>query len=892
MKHSADRKFDLAQTFFLPKEKVRNSKSISISSVELYFRSKPKSTNNKSGILDPGVTLFLATTENSIPSRIFRWKARAEYGSIKTSRSSLKETKFTFEHPITVESDKEYALLIDFDGSDDFLMWTSVKGHKLIGSNIISPGPSGPNVGNFYEWNGNTTNKSQIIDDTSDITFATNETLLSSNKFSRTSWKPINNVDLKFKVLGYRYTQSNSSVTEGTDLELNFELSSFGEKDGMKTTFYLNSNPLEYLIYDKKSTNRKLEGLGGSLAYQNTVFHPGSYANGSSTITISVNSGNSLVTANTRYSNGSLFDWNTIFNENDNEYIVVHSLNHNGGNRKTNIRKVSKIISNRVISCEKNFNFSNSGAYFSISPVGEISYDGITKVFGKNEELLILKNSSSNSSVKFVNNTIETFTLHAGGTGYSNSDILHVIGFENVSSELIGGYKATANLLTNSIGGIINLYFSNVGCGFVNTSDIVYVISNSTSNNITSNTSSGASANISFTSNASIRTEFGGNNNFYKGIIVSNIPVSDVIPSIEFEMPKGTSYKLYHQYKYITERTSNTISGFRYRHVDSVIDTRKRVLNNEINYLPSNNIIVMPSKSNEYNILYSNGSVVVPTDSKTRNANNASCVIECFSNNDFSHIKLINPDLIYRTNIINNDDTNEHTDQGNSYCRHIVKQFNFTRTSEDLICYITAYKPVNSDIQVYARIYNSKDTTDSFDDKIWTKLETEKGNNEISSISNLNDYKEFTYTIPSYPSSNLTFNGTISTSLNNNEINGSNSNFTNAVSGDLIRIYNPLFSETNWMIAVVNTVTNATHMTLDSLITNNGIVGTGLKMERISLKNSAFRNILSDNVVTYYNSTMSDFEGYDTMAVKIVLLSDNLSIVPRVDDIRIVGTSA
>jgi hypothetical protein len=56
---------------------------------------------------------------------------------------------------------------------------------------------------------------------------------------------------------------------------------------------------------------------------------------------------------------------------------------------------------------------------------------------------------------------------------------------------------------------------------------------------------------------------------------------------------------------------------------------------------------------------------------------------------------------------------------------------------------------------------------------------------------------------------------------------------------------------------------------------------------------TGFNNILNDNVARYYTQTnQAEIDGFDTFAIKIVLLSDNKYIVPTVEDIRMVGVSA
>jgi len=68
--------------------------------------------------------------------------------------------------------------------------------------------------------------------------------------------------------------------------------------------------------------------------------------------------------------------------------------------------------------------------------------------------------------------------------------------------------------------------------------------------------------------------------------------------------------------------------------------------------------------------------------------------------------------------------------------------------SEDFILYTTAYKPINSEIKTYIRIQNAYDPT-SFETNNWIELESVEGSSVFSSSSNLNDFKEFTFRIPS-----------------------------------------------------------------------------------------------------------------------------------------------
>ena len=438
------------------------------------------------------------------------------------------------------------------------------------------------------------------------------------------------------------------------------------------------------------------------------------------------------------------------------------------------------------------------------------------------------------------------------------------------------------------------------------------------------------------------------------------------------------------------------------------------------------------------------------------------------SNNDFS-APFIDPEIIrthFAKYVINNDYTDEHTNYGNAYSKHITSKVNFAteRFAEDLLVYLTAYRPSNTDIKVYARIHNSKDP-EAFDDKDWTLLELVDGVGVFSSKDNSADFREYTYNFTQFPNTDVTLVGTANvqqgqafitgsgtlfsnssvfatfnsntgvanttdfislspqpfangdsvtyyvaagntavTGLSNNTIyyvvqantsgiklastkNGANINITAGVSetghslyrtavvpDDLIKIYSPLFPN-NYVIHVVNTVVNSTYLTIkrtfgdlsanlsgtvsvnttsttvegtstaftadfatgdfiavwsnssvyevreissitdaDTLIvdsaftfanttsnyailTASDFLGTdrtigGLKIDRLAFKHQAFNNKPNDNVVRYYNSSMVEFDTFDTYQLKIVLLSDNDQIVPKVDDIRSIGVSA
>ena len=239
------------------------------------------------------------------------------------------------------------------------------------------------------------------------------------------------------------------------------------------------------------------------------------------------------------------------------------------------------------------------------------------------------------------------------------------------------------------------------------------------------------------------------------------------------------------------------------------------------------------------------------------------------------------------------------------------QNFANNKFAEDLVVFLTAYRPANTDIKVFARLHNSNDP-ESFDDKDWTLLEETDGIGVYSSPDNENDYIQITYGLTSSPNTVLRMSGTATvTDTANVVIAGSGSNYANSSDfalqvGDLIKISQPLFPD-SYVVRVVDSVANNTQFNINKPVSNNDLVGSGLNIDFIGrVGNSsvaglgyplqAFNNITNDNVARYYNSSMIEFDTYNSMQFKIVLLSDSIqngvvNVYPKVDDIQAVGVS-
>ena len=114
---------------------------------------------------------------------------------------------------------------------------------------------------------------------------------------------------------------------------------------------------------------------------------------------------------------------------------------------------------------------------------------------------------------------------------------------------------------------------------------------------------------------------------------------------------------------------------------------------------------------------------------------------------------------------------------------------------------------------------------------------------------------------------------------------------TELTSNDIVKISQPLFSSNSFAICSINSITNSSSLTLNTPISNTGLLGTGLVIEKVAYTKQAFNNKLNSNIVKYYNSDQVELDGYDSFQMKIVMLSNNDSIVPKIDDVRVIGVT-
>lgn len=865
--------FKLAQTFYVDKGSVRNSENVTLTSLDLYFKSKPRATANRSGIKEPGVTIqIVETSEGDIPntnSIVENAVSRNEYASIVATSDASIVTKFNFQRPVVIKTNKSYAITVLCDGDEDYVLWTCKEGENVVGTNVVTAGATGPNIGKYYEYNSSVYNE--------------------NTGNSASNWKALTNVDLKFSVYCAVFANSVSNTE-------------------IKTTYVLPCDPVEYIMFDRYDTqtvNWKSVNVG-EYVYQETPILYGPIKvqanNKSIKATGGINFSNLLTTSSESENNLA----NTSPEVGQKSYIVLR----NGSNQNANvtIREVVEIVSNTEIRVDRLPDFTNSAATFSVTAVGKVEevkdhwydgryWDGSSMVYRTNHrtDLVKVSDTNANSTNRFVNNMVKSIAISSGGTGYSNSDVLTIYPTLNANTansnhiSYIKSYaNAVANVVTNGSGTITGIALSNTGFGLI--SDVNYSIS----------TSSGVSANLVISTGSVVKTEKGGK--AFGDTNVINVETHRAFPSIKIKGNQHHEYKLYQHYPYyvlpgkehLIQKVSGTASV---REVSSYTN-----VSNMTNANTDKRKYILASRSNE---VVQTGNVAIKTaNGSTLSLNlKSSSVLEVSitSNNAFS-LPMIESDVVYNFKyIVNNTSADENKAGGTSLARHISKRVTFAegRTAEDLIVYVDAYRPAGTNLKVYAKLHNANDK-EAFDDKDWTELELRSNNaNKYSSKTNKNDLVEYTYGLKTTVPSVNTIAGFATVTANSSVVTGVNTNFASDLqAGDIVKIYSTLFPE-NYIITPVTAVTNATSMTIEEKSTVD-LAGSTTKIdfigragdEEIGTPHAAWIYKANSYVSRYYDLGLAAHNGYNSFAIKTVLLTNDTTVIPEIENMRAVGVSA
>ena len=149
--------FDVIQTFYVNSDAVNKATEIMLTSLDLFFKSKPSLTTNISGSAKPGVSVWICEVASGTSSPnaelvLVNSVVAIPYDSINTSQNAMTATTVGFTDPVILSSGKYYGIVVKYN-DPSFTMWINKQGDGLISSsgetNNASLGAQSTNIGNY-----------------------------------------------------------------------------------------------------------------------------------------------------------------------------------------------------------------------------------------------------------------------------------------------------------------------------------------------------------------------------------------------------------------------------------------------------------------------------------------------------------------------------------------------------------------------------------------------------------------------------------------------------------------------------------------------------------------------------------------------------------------------
>jgi hypothetical protein len=511
-----------------------------------------------------------------------------------------------------------------------------------------------------------------------------------------------------------------------------------------------------------------------------------------------------------------------------------------GNSSVSQVRKVNVVTNTTYMNVTSNFSTTASGVNITTFEHGTLSIDSNS-------------NTVIGTGTSFASVAVGSFIVITDGTD-GNTEVRKIVSVDIPNQTLVLDVKPS---------------FSNTSSAwFVSPIGKVEKFRNYADNLVLN--SSSANSTVYFETNRILKGV-----DFHANAVISSIndlPLASYKPDYSIGVPTGTSVK------YFVNFANTTYSKLESNKVEV-----KNGTTNVIDNYPAS----LASRSNE----------VTNPSNLFANSKSMNSTLVFSSDNPFTspYVSENNLDFVTYEYLINNSSANEAFANGSAYTRYISKTVTLEKDqiAEDLIVYLTAFKPQSTDIRVYTKLLSEEDN-DYITDKNWTRmlLDVPEGSQINSVESNPKDLIELKYVIPQWHSGTTVSSGTFRVATSTNVITSTSSTVNTSIAvGSLVRVYNPNFPDTFFVDTVV--ASNTTTFTVSETVSNNDVVGAGLLVDVINdQKYSAYLNNQNYNIVRYMNSSSAKYDGFKSFAIKIVLLAENYYLVPRVSEYRAIALSA
>jgi hypothetical protein len=344
-----------------------------------------------------------------------------------------------------------------------------------------------------------------------------------------------------------------------------------------------------------------------------------------------------------------------------------------------------------------------------------------------------------NDRYEFFNLTDVTVPFNIFGESIKSSDIITLKNVNNTGSNtIISGDKIQIGSNTYNIVNVASTIYYTDGFEFAANSGVTILDSNSVPKLITANVATRINATAvlrKFEEDDGYMILENSSGNFFANGKIQGVTSNYTAKISSFGDWKYNTVNLKpHHLKF-----KNTLLNFGIKGVK----TSDNLLESEFKTFPEDTSV-------EYDEEYTIKSRSVEVSSYS--SSNSSQMIATFSSiSDYVSpvIDLSIANAVYVRNLINNDSTGENNKSGgNLVNKYISKTVTLAegQDAEDLIVYLTVYKPATTDVKVWMKIKNIEDVSETFQNKPYYELE--KVADIISSSVEKNDYITIVYKIP------------------------------------------------------------------------------------------------------------------------------------------------
>ena len=824
----------IGQTFFVNEPPPpTGAAGIFLTRVDIYFKNVSSTY---------GIEMHIRTTENGVPTA-----NRLPFGRkviqvtdtiggspvIQASNDASVATPFIFDTPVFLESGKSYAFVVaPVGGTPDYEVWTG----QISQNDVTTNAPIFTNNGS-------------------------GDLFLSSNDID---WLPVINEDIKYILYAANFTSSQGKVNFITPAEDRIyargivggflakeriyfsnnifnicvaNITSLSGSFSAGDTVYQNTatSNVSGILYGSNSTVLKIKNTTGSFAPSLKIYDANNVL---ANATISALSQNVITTANS-----------TVMSVPDSSFFTSNQVIFVATNNRSmiNIRQVTGVTNSTAITLSSNVSFSETAAFYgdifnpnsapylssTLSPVNYDMYYAILDSVSSNpaspsmpnNSCILIGGKSGASAYKFLNYV---------NLGYNSlTPSFSYITPSNTSLNwFFKGVDGTNNHNQDSsystiVEGQPNEFTDKVRSLLSHTSEILLPLGHTSSE-------TGTLANVSVIIQANVAS--------------TNPKISPVIDTIQRQIT--TTYN----------NIANTINYYGYYCFSNnngyIPPIGSTISQNSFGNTTTGTVVI--SNTTGFHVISINGKFISNT---------------AFSNGT-SNVGFINTVQKY----------GEFSSNTVYYfgSRYISKNVLLAQgqDSEDIRTYLTAYRPANTNLYVYAKIMNSHDP-DQFGAKDWSRLQELSSPGLQSSSVDINDRVELVY---GFPQAQIVFSNSVSVSNSSTTITvPSTANFTN---NSFIYLASNTSAFGTFNVREVVFVVNSTALTVDrapSFSNTNAIIG---QIPGIESTAGAFLCDISNNIVRYVTNNDSVFDSYLQFAIKVAPIASTSALVPRVKDIR------